>query len=65
MKPSELFTVEMAVAVGVTFVGALVAFGVLSIIYGIKVAERRVAMQGMNDVSRNCHDVRRPWLVSI
>lgn len=28
MKPSELFTVETAIAVGVTFIGALVALGV-------------------------------------
>jgi hypothetical protein len=27
MKPSELFTIEMATAVGLTFVGALIAFG--------------------------------------
>ncbi len=34
MKPSELFTVEMAVAAGATFVGALIAFGVVYYLWG-------------------------------
>jgi hypothetical protein len=34
MKPSEFFTVEMAIAMGITFVGALVAFGVVYYLWG-------------------------------
>ena len=34
MKPSEFFTVEMAIAMGITFVGALIAFGVVYYLWG-------------------------------
>jgi len=34
MKSSELFTIEMAIAMGLTFVGALIAFGVVYYLWG-------------------------------
>jgi hypothetical protein len=34
MKPSKLFTIDAAVAAGITFVGALVAFGVIYYLWG-------------------------------
>jgi hypothetical protein len=34
MKPGELFTIETATAVGLTFVGALIAFAVVYYLWG-------------------------------